>query len=51
MAGRGFGNPAVFVNQIAGQQGIFSTAHLQNYLRGIVVVELADTLGALDPSE
>lgn len=39
-------NPAVFVNQIAGQQAIFSTAQVQNYLRGIVVAEFADTLGA-----
>ena len=38
-------NPAVFVNQIAGQQGIFSTGQLEPYLRGIVVSEFADTLG------
>ena len=37
--------PTQFVNQIAGQQGIFSTRELQDYLRGIIVQRFTDTLG------
>jgi membrane protease subunit (stomatin/prohibitin family) len=37
--------PQQFVNQIAGQQGIFTTADLQDYLRGIIVQRFSDTLG------
>ena len=38
-------NPAVFVNQIVGQQGIVTTGQLQDYLRGIIVQRFTDTLG------
>ena len=38
-------NPSQVVNQIAGQQGIFTTGETQGYLRGIVVQRFADTLG------
>ena len=38
-------NPSVFVNQIAGQQGIFTTSEVEDYLRGIIVQRFIDTLG------
>ena len=38
-------DPRLFVNQIAGQQGIFTTGQLQDYLRGIIVQRFTDTLG------
>jgi membrane protease subunit (stomatin/prohibitin family) len=38
-------DPALFVNGIVGQQGIYTTAVLQNYLRGIIVAKLTDLLG------
>jgi membrane protease subunit (stomatin/prohibitin family) len=34
----------VVVNQIAGQQGMFTTGEIQNYLRGIIIQRLTDTL-------
>ncbi len=37
-------NPSVFVNQIAGQQGILTTTQIQDYLRGIIVQRFTDTL-------
>ncbi len=39
-------NPTQFVNQIAGQQGIFSTTALQDYLRNIIVQRFTDVLGS-----
>lgn len=49
---RGFGayayqvkDPQMFVNVIVGQQGIFSTDQLADYLRSIIVSKLADLLG------
>lgn len=39
-------NPSQFVNQIAGTQGIFTTAALQDYLRNIVVQRFTDVLGS-----
>ncbi len=38
-------DPATFVNTIVGQQGIFATSDVQNYLRGIIVQRFTDTLG------
>ncbi|MBI3914737.1 MAG: SPFH domain-containing protein [Chloroflexi bacterium] len=38
-------DPAAFVNVIAGQQGIFSTHALADYLRNIIVSKLTDVLG------
>lgn len=38
-------DPQGFVNQIAGQKGIFSTGEMVGYLRGIIVQRFIDTLG------
>lgn len=38
-------DPALFVNGIVGQQGIYTTGVLQNYLRSIIVAKLTDLLG------
>lgn len=38
--------PTQFVNQVAGQQGIFTTAALQDYLRNIIVQRFTDVLGS-----
>ncbi len=38
-------DPALFVNGIVGQQGIYTTSVLQDYLRGIIVAKLTDLLG------
>ncbi len=37
--------PSLFVNGIVGQQGIYTTNVLQNYLRSIIVTKLTDLLG------
>lgn len=49
---RGFGSyayqvkdPQLFVNVIVGQQGIYTTDQIADYLRGIIVSKLADLLG------
>lgn len=49
---RAFGNysmqikdPQRFVNQIVGVQGIYTTAQIQDYLRGILVSEIASVMG------
>jgi membrane protease subunit (stomatin/prohibitin family) len=49
---RGFGSyayqvkdPAMFVNVIVGQQGIYTTDSLADYLRSMIVSKLADLLG------
>ncbi|MBI3536497.1 MAG: SPFH domain-containing protein [Chloroflexi bacterium] len=49
---RGFGtfafrvkDPALFVNAIVGQQGIYTTNELESYLRSIIVAKLTDLLG------
>ena len=39
-------NPSLLVNEIVGQQGMFSTNDIQNYLRGIVIQRFTDVLGA-----
>jgi membrane protease subunit (stomatin/prohibitin family) len=38
-------DPQMFVNVIVGQQGIFTTDQIADYLRGMVVSKLADLLG------
>ncbi len=38
-------DPSLFVNGIVGQQGIYTTAALQGYLRSIIVAKLTDLLG------
>ncbi|HZS92755.1 MAG TPA: SPFH domain-containing protein [Chloroflexota bacterium] len=38
-------DPGRFVTQIVGQQGIYTTDMLQNYLRGIIVQHFVDVLG------
>ena len=38
-------DPSLFVNGIVGQQGIYTTSVLQNYLRGVIVTKLTDLLG------
>jgi len=38
-------DPALFVNGIVGQQGIYTTDSLENYLRSIIVSKLTDLLG------
>ncbi|MFN4293316.1 MAG: SPFH domain-containing protein [Thermoflexales bacterium] len=50
---RAFGNysmqikdPQRFVNQIVGVQGIYTTSQIQDYLRGILVSEIASVMGA-----
>jgi membrane protease subunit (stomatin/prohibitin family) len=39
-------DPQRFVNQVVGVQGIYTTTQIQDYLRGILVSELATVLGA-----
>lgn len=38
-------DPQMFVNVIVGQQGIFTTDQIADYLRGMIVSKLADLLG------
>lgn len=38
-------DPSLFVNGIVGQQGIYTTSALDNYLRSIIVTKLTDLLG------
>lgn len=38
-------DPSLFVNGIVGQQGIYTTDALENYLRSIIVTKLTDLLG------
>ncbi|MCS6802048.1 MAG: SPFH domain-containing protein [Chloroflexota bacterium] len=38
-------NPMLFVNKVVGGQGLFTTAAVTNYLRGIIVASLTDLLG------
>jgi excisionase family DNA binding protein len=40
-------DPALFVNKIVGGQGIFETAQVTRFLRGIVVARLTDLLGEM----
>ncbi len=38
-------DPALFVNGIVGQQGIYTTAALENYLRSMIIAKMTDLLG------
>ena len=38
-------DPSLFVNGIVGQQGIYTTSALENYLRSIIVAKMTDLLG------
>ncbi len=38
-------DPSLFVNGIVGQQGIFTTNGMENYLRSIIVAKMTDLLG------
>jgi excisionase family DNA binding protein len=39
------GDPKRFVDQIVGTQGIYQTAQIEDYLRGVVISRLTDVLG------
>lgn len=39
-------NPSQFINQIVGMQGLYTTNDIADYLRGILLSEIASTLGA-----
>jgi len=38
-------DPSLFVNGIVGQQGIYTTSALENYLRSIIIAKMTDLLG------
>jgi membrane protease subunit (stomatin/prohibitin family) len=38
-------DPSLFVNGIVGQQGIFTTSALENYLRSMIIAKMTDLLG------
>ncbi|MDD3828243.1 MAG: excisionase family DNA-binding protein [Anaerolineaceae bacterium] len=40
-------NPSLFVNKIVGAQGIYQTAQITRFLRGIIVAKLTDLLGEM----
>ena len=40
-------DPQLFVTKIVGTQGAYSTADIEDYLRGIIVAELASVLGSV----
>ena len=44
------GRPQLFVNQVVGTQGLFSTGDILRYLQSIVTSRLADLLGELNVS-
>ncbi len=44
------GRPQLFVNQVVGTQGLFSTGDILHYLQSIVTSRLADLLGELNVS-
>ena len=39
-------NPSQFINQIVGAQGLYTTNDIADYLRGVLLSEIASTLGA-----
>src|SRR5574341_1429339 len=43
-------DPALFVNGIVGQQGIYTSEGLESYLRSIIITKLTDLLGELAKS-
>ncbi len=40
-------DPALFVNKIVGAQGLYQTAQIERFLRGIIVARLTDLLGEM----
>lgn len=43
-------DPQLFVNKIVGTQGLYQTAQIEGYLRGIIVARLTDVLGEVSKS-
>src|SRR5215217_6883526 len=41
------GDPQLFVQQVVGSQGVYTTGLIEDYLRGVVVNEFNDMLGAV----
>jgi len=41
------GNPQLFVQQVVGSQGVYTTGFIEDYLRGVIVNEFNDMLGAV----
>jgi membrane protease subunit (stomatin/prohibitin family) len=41
------GDPQLFVQQVVGSQGIYTTGFIEDYLRGVIVNEFNDVLGAV----
>jgi membrane protease subunit (stomatin/prohibitin family) len=41
------GDPQLFVQQVVGSQGIYTTGFIEDYLRGVIVNEFNDMLGAV----
>ncbi len=38
-------DPKRFVDQIVGTQGIYTTAQIEDYLRGVIISRMTDVLG------
>jgi membrane protease subunit (stomatin/prohibitin family) len=43
-------DPALFVNEIVGQQGIFASKQIEDYMRGFIVQKFIDLLGEIKKS-
>jgi membrane protease subunit (stomatin/prohibitin family) len=43
-------DPALFVNEIVGQQGIFASRQIEDYMRGFIVQKFIDLLGEMKKS-
>ena len=41
------GDPQLFVQQVVGSQGVYTTGFIEDYLRGVIVNEFNDMLGAV----
>jgi membrane protease subunit (stomatin/prohibitin family) len=41
------GDPQLFVQQVVGTQGVYTTGQIEDYLRGVIVNEFNDMLGAV----
>jgi membrane protease subunit (stomatin/prohibitin family) len=41
------GDPQLFVQQVVGTQGVYTTGKIEDYLRGVIVNEFNDMLGAV----
>ena len=44
------GDPQLFVNKLVGTQGLYTTAQVADYLRGVIVSRMTDILGELATS-